>query len=363
MANRLYTSKDLLRGYVAGKPASYVKTWDFKQFIAFTKAGGPEPKYLKDRLQQAQHDSRIGYALAKYLEQHGPDGQRPKLVGIMGGHGLGRDGAAFKLIADIARDLTQHGYWIVSGGGPGAMEAAHFGAYFAGSTAKAYGSALAQLKTQPSVPDLSAILNTDGSFAPGQEATIKKGYDWITAALSARGKADGGPGISLAVPTWLYGSEPTTPFATVYAKYFQNSIREETLVTQGRSGVLYAQGGGGTLREIFQDVEINYYVRTVEAFTPMIFVDPDGYWQKDATYDAQGKVVTPGVKVDTTIRAIFKRALDPTIREECAKKVEFTTDIHAIRAVLEGHAPRAQRRLGLMLQGSLTSLAYPQWRH
>jgi len=103
---------------------------------------------------------------------------------------------------------------------------------------------------------------------------------WTSAALSARGEVDAEPGISLAVPTWLYGSEPTTTFATVYAKYFQNSIREETLVTQGRSGVLYAQGGGGTSPEIFQDVEIHYYVNKAEAFTPMIFVDPDGYWQK-----------------------------------------------------------------------------------
>jgi hypothetical protein len=189
--NRLYTSKDLLQGYVAGKSASYVKTWDFQQFIAYTKAGGPEPKYLKDRLRQARHDAQIGYALAKYLEQHGA---KQPLVGIMGSHSLPRNSTAFKVIADIARDLTGHGYWIVSGGGPGAMEAAHFGAYFAGSKDEAYASALAQLKTQPRLPDnLDSILDNDGGLAAGQEDKIKAAYDWLTAALAARNMADGKP--------------------------------------------------------------------------------------------------------------------------------------------------------------------------
>ena len=41
---------------------------------------------------------------------------------------------------------------------------------------------------------------------------------------------DGGLGI----PTWLYGHEPTTPFARVIAKYFQNSIREKAASTRSR---------------------------------------------------------------------------------------------------------------------------------
>ncbi|WP_328792757.1 MULTISPECIES: hypothetical protein [unclassified Streptomyces] len=61
-----------------------------------------------------------------------------------------------------------------------------------------------------------------------------------------------------------------------YAKYFQNSIREEALVAKARTGIIYARGGGGTLREIFQDVEENYYEEETSKFTPMIFFDPVG---------------------------------------------------------------------------------------
>ena len=49
---------------------------------------------------------------------------------------------------------------------------------------------------------------------------------------------------SLAIPTWLYGAEPTMPFATHYGKYFQNSIREEALISNSRAGIIYGQGAG-----------------------------------------------------------------------------------------------------------------------
>jgi hypothetical protein len=61
-------------------------------------------------------------------------------------------------------------------------------------------------------------------------------------------------GESLAIPTWEYGNEPVMPFATAYAAYLQNSIREASLVRECFAGIVYARGGGGTIREIFQDV-------------------------------------------------------------------------------------------------------------
>src|SRR4051794_12027287 len=73
---------------------------------------------------------------------------------------------------------------------------------------------------------------------------------------------------SLGIPTWLYGYEPTTPFATHSGKYFQNSIREDGLVTLGVKGIIYAEGSAGTIQEIFQDVAQNYY----GTFFPMVFL-------------------------------------------------------------------------------------------
>src|SRR5260370_38022412 len=66
-------------------------------------------------------------------------------------------------------------------------------------------------------------------------------------------------GESPALPTWYYGHEPTTPFATHIAKYFQNSIREDGLIALAVHGIVSASGRAGTLQEIFQDTVRNYY--------------------------------------------------------------------------------------------------------
>jgi predicted Rossmann-fold nucleotide-binding protein len=79
------------------------------------------------------------------------------------------------------------------------------------------------------------------------------------------------PGESLAVPTWLYGHEPTTSLATQVAKYFQNSIREDRLISMATHGVIYVEGKAGTLQEIFQDACLNSY-RVLGSFSPMVFL-------------------------------------------------------------------------------------------
>lgn len=349
---RLYASKDLLDGYVPGDPDSYAKTWDFRQFAAFIGSGGPTTDDEAVALRQADHDASINVALGAWLKDLvSSTGATPRIVGIMGGHGVLRTEPAFKVIADLARSLTRSGYVIATGGGPGAIEAGHLGAYFARSTDGAYAAAFNDLAAQPRLADLSAIVKKDGSIDPAQGAAIHAGYDWLTAALTARGRADGDPGVSLAVPTWLYGSEPTTPFATAYAKYYQNSIREEKLIPEGQTGVIYAQGGGGTLREIFQTVEKNYYVGAADQFTPMIFVDPGGFWQTEATFDASGNVSTRGIKLDDMLGAIFAFAIKPGERAACLAKLLFGLDSGEIERLLSGHAPMAQRQLSLMLDG------------
>lgn len=85
------------------------------------------------------------------------------------------------------------------------------------------------------------------------------------------------PGTSIAIPTWLYGHEPPTPLATSFAKYFENSIREDGLLAVAHHGVLYARGSAGTIQEIFQDAAQNYY-KSVNYFSPMVFLDFGEYW-------------------------------------------------------------------------------------
>jgi len=52
MTTSLYTSKDFLVGFDEADPTSYVRSWDFQQFVTFTAEGRAVPKTLQARLRQ-----------------------------------------------------------------------------------------------------------------------------------------------------------------------------------------------------------------------------------------------------------------------------------------------------------------------
>ncbi|QLG40441.1 MULTISPECIES: hypothetical protein [unclassified Paenibacillus] len=97
---------------------------------------------------------------------------------------------------------------------------------------------------------------------------------------------------SLAVPTWHYGHEPFTPFATHVAKYFLNSIWEDVLVTLASCGIIFSEGRGGTIQEVFQDAAQVYYRETdngeknTAPITSMIFLDCK-FWSIPETPDGK----------------------------------------------------------------------------
>ncbi len=78
--------------------------------------------------------------------------------------------------------------------------------------------------------------------------------------------------------------KPTTVFAAPIAKYFQNSIREDGLLALATNGVIYMQGGAGTMQEVFQDAAQNFYHTfptgpgKAGEFSPMIFFGD--FWTK-----------------------------------------------------------------------------------
>lgn len=345
----LYSIGDLLAGFDPADKMSYLRTFDFRQFAGFVKAGGAAPRDLADRLAQAEHDAGIAHGLQDYILAGKP------LVGIMGSHSTARTDPSFRTTADLCRRLSREGFLIATGGGPGAMEAGHVGAWFAGSSDAAYEAALAELAKESRIPNFDGLLDDNGVMVPGKEPVVEAAHGWLAAAQRAKAMSDGPPGDSVAIATWLYGAEPTMPFATAYAKYFQNSIREEALVHGASAGIVYAKGGGGTIREIFQDVEQNYYARSVAEFTPMIFVDPDGYWSRDATFEnddpVAGKVKTKGLKLDGLMRRIFALSINEAMRAECLAKVSFTTDFDEVVSILHRHVPAATRFVELTAKG------------
>jgi predicted Rossmann-fold nucleotide-binding protein len=88
---------------------------------------------------------------------------------------------------------------------------------------------------------------------------------------------------SLAIPTWYYGHEPTAPFATDIAKYFDNSVREDGIVTIAKGGIVYTPGSAGTMQEIFQDAAQNHYESEGYA-SPMIFMGKDYFTNELPAY-------------------------------------------------------------------------------
>jgi predicted Rossmann-fold nucleotide-binding protein len=341
----LYTARELLEGFSATDDLGFTKTHDFSVFRSFVMNGGAVPSTLMIRRDQAEHDASIGDGLRRFLKA-----QRKPLVGVMGGHGVARDSEAY---ADIAR-LTHHlsnKYLIVTGGGPGVMEAAHLGVAFSTSSEQKLRDALDRLARNPTFPGLDGVLNDNGEIvdSDAMRKNLIGARDWLQAAREARAMAPEDVPASLAIPTWLYGAEPTMPFATHYGKYFQNSIREEALISNSRAGIIYGQGGGGTLREVFQDVELNFYAKAPKDFTPMIFFSRSGFWEREAEIENQ-QVKKNGIKLDVVVLSILKAARygidkDDQKVKACLDKICFTHDHPVIDRILSTHADNARKNL------------------
>jgi predicted Rossmann-fold nucleotide-binding protein len=198
---------------------------------------------LPDAAVRALHDATIDVALARFVR-----GRR--MVGVMGGHSTARGDDLYRRAAGLGRELTRGGWCVATGGGPGLMEAANLGAWFAPHDDGALAGALDLLAGSPPYeadPDAHRLV-----------------------ALEVRARWPNG-GESLGVPTWVYLDEPTSAFATAIAKYFANSVRETGLLALARSGVVYTPGGAGTTQEIFTDAAQNS-LSLYEVRSPLVFL-------------------------------------------------------------------------------------------
>jgi predicted Rossmann-fold nucleotide-binding protein len=270
---KLYTPADLFQGFEPDVPGTWAKTVDFEIYRHFVTEGRPAARNPYMGMMQALHDSAISEATSAYIE-----GRR--VAAIIGDHEMARDSAAYRRAALLARRLTRSGFLLCTGGGPGAMEAAHLGAALAGGNDIDLEAALDWLGTQPIAPALRNILNAAGVVDEALEASA---YAWFKPAFELA-KTLRSPGESLAIPTWQYGHEPPTPFATHIAKYFQNSIREDGLLAIARHGIICMEGKAGTIQEIFQDSAQNYY-QLFGGFSPMVLFGVE-YWK--TTYPIVG---------------------------------------------------------------------------
>ena len=264
--NALYRPEELFAGLDLDDPASYAATLDFRTYRSMRV-----PRTREVGMLRALHDQSIVEEGLRFIE-----GRR--VVAIMGGHAMRRDDPAYREVACLARDLARRDFLLVSGGGPGAMEATHLGALLAPSGDLALDEAIAALGEVAAFPDTKHIVGPDGSV---DRALVEALHAWSVPAFRLLDEIDpAGRGTSMSVPTWFYGHEPPTPFATHIAKFFSNPIREDGLLSVAIDGVVYAPGASGTVQEVFEDAAQNAYRTVLDRFSPMVFLDLDGFWSE-----------------------------------------------------------------------------------
>ena len=197
------------------------------------------------------------HAISGAFEDATTNLDRRKIVGIMGGHAVPRGEETYRTAAELGENLTLSGRTVLTGGGPGAMEAANLGAY---------------LSPWPGSLDDALMIMTS---APTDRPSIDA---WAHTAFEVRARWPvASAGRSLSIPTWFYGHEPTNVFATEIAKYFSNALREDTLLHHCGGGVVYLPGQAGTVQEIFQAVTENFYAADASLVVPLILVGRE-YW-------------------------------------------------------------------------------------
>ncbi|MCK0204236.1 LOG family protein [Ornithobacterium rhinotracheale] len=260
----LYTHEELLEGY----DPVHDNSTDLQIYKHFSLNKYNPGFHIA--MAQRLHDFNIDESIRELMGYNDLGMTDRKAIGFMGGHSTRRGSEFYIKSAQTAKLLAEEGYYIVSGGGPGIMEAANLGAYMAN-------------KTEAELMDAIEILSDldFGKLNPEETKDfLAKNY-----LIQAKKVLDKYPSTTenLAIPTWFYGHEPTNVFATHVAKYFSNSIREDVLLAISLYGVIFAPGSAGTTQEIFQEAAQNHY-GTFGYYSPMIFLGKKRYVEDSSLY-------------------------------------------------------------------------------
>jgi predicted Rossmann-fold nucleotide-binding protein len=316
----LYTPDDLAAGFASGGFAGMYDTVVYDHFRAH---GGALPE-VREALAQRMHDHGIDNALTdatrSWLATHGPG----SVIGVMGGHAVPRGSATYRLAAALGWELARADRLVITGGGPGVMEAANLGAYLSSRTTDELNAAIDLLASAPDFTDhdryTAAALQVRARFDPGESPATTLVDPLAAAPRVPRSRPDDGSATAdrplgwarrggLAIPTWLYGHEPANLFAGQIAKYFSNAIREDTILRLARGGIVFAPGRAGTVQEVFQAATKTFY-GTDGASGAYVFLDR-AFW-------------TQTLPIEALLRPVM--ALSPF--GDLSGSVHLTDDVH-----------------------------------
>ncbi len=294
----LYSTAELYEGFSLLDSDSMTKSLDFAIYSEWVKGGRANQREYLHSMMQSLHDHTISGERDHLLA-----GRR--CAAVMGGHKLARNDPRYRDVAQIAAKLTQREVLVATGGGPGAMEAAHLGAALSDRDPRDMERALEELSAAPTFPHMGTELVSASGIV--DHALARELFDWFSPAYEVWSIYRSVMAPSLAVPTWYYGHEPTTVFATDIAKYFQNSIREDGLLAIAGAGIIFAPGAAGTTQEIFQDAAQNYY-KTFGQASPMVLFGRE-YWEPTGVPDVLKWLSADGTRfpwvlVDTVDEAV-----------------------------------------------------------
>lgn len=263
----LYTRETLLDGFHPHDPEAKAASYDRRVYGHFVKTG-KRTAVPEELMLRSLHDQSIGGALDRFLARF----DTKKIVGIMGGHALARNDLMYRKIVLLSKQLTEMGYLMTSGGGSGAMEATHLGAWLAG-------------RSNEDVKIAFTILD---------EAPTADASDWLERAFEVIERFPQTTYESVSLPTWLYSHEPSNIFATSIAKFFDNNTREMRLLSLASAGMVFTPGSGGTFMEVFEEAALNHYA-TYDASCPMIFFGKTFWTQKAAFHPFLEKLIADGL--------------------------------------------------------------------
>jgi predicted Rossmann-fold nucleotide-binding protein len=244
--SRLYTPAELYDGLDAG----YAATPDWRAYSWWLDPASRTDVFAT--MLRSVHDDSVSDALREALEGW-------RVVGVMGGHALRRGTTTYQQAAELGHALAGTGALVLTGGGPGAMEAASLGARLHEQPRAALQEALRMLAA---VPD----------FAPDVAAWARLGLQ-VRDAWPAPSRTS-----AVGVPTWFYGHEPSTPLACCHAKLFSNAVREDLLLAGSTAGLVVLPGAAGTVQEVFQATTHNYYA-TEDHVVPTVLVGVE-HWTR-----------------------------------------------------------------------------------